>query len=75
MPHVTVKVFPGRSEAEKSDLAERITAALTGALGSTEPSISIAIEEVPAKEWIAQVYDPEIRPNLDRLYKKPGYQP
>ncbi len=75
MPHVIVKLYPGRSEAQKCDLAERITAALTGALGSTEASISIAIEEVPAEAWVGQVFDPEIRPNLDSLYKKPGYQP
>lgn len=75
MPHVTVKLYPGRSEAQKRDLAERITAALTGALGSTEASISIAIEDVPAEDWAGQVFDREIRPNLDTLYKKPGYQP
>lgn len=75
MPHVIVKLYPGRSEAQKCDLAARITTALTEALGSAEASISIAIEEVPGADWADQVFDPEIRPNLDRLYKKPGYQP
>lgn len=75
MPHVTIKVFPGRSEEQKCDLALRITQAVQEALGSSDSSISIAIEEVPAEAWADAVFEPEIRPNMDRLYKKPGYQP
>jgi 4-oxalocrotonate tautomerase len=33
----------------------------------------VAIEEVSSADWKAKVYDPDIKKNLDRLYKKPGY--
>ena len=33
------------------------------------------IEEVPSGDWMTKVYDPQIRPNMQRLYKKPGYKP
>ena len=73
MPHVIVKLWPGRSEEQKAELAERITQALQAALHSSEASISVAIEEVTRQDWMAKVYETEISPNLDTLYKKPGY--
>lgn len=75
MPHVVVKLFPGRSEQQKSDLASRITQALVAAADSREESISVAIEEVQPQDWMDQVYATEIAPRLDALYKKPGYGP
>ena len=33
----------------------------------------VAIEGVPPAEWKAKVYDPDIKKNMDKLYKKPGY--
>lgn len=38
-----------------------------------EESVSVAMEEIKPKEWVEKVYKPEIKNNLDRLYKKPGY--
>lgn len=75
MPHVTIKMFPGRNDDEKRAIAERITRALIEEIGSTEASISVAIEDVPSERWMPEVYQPEIAPKLDRLYKKPGYGP
>lgn len=75
MPHVTVQLWPDHSEATKQDLADRITQAVMDSLGSSAESVSVAIEEVPASRWMADVYRPEIEPNMDRLYKRPGYKP
>jgi 4-oxalocrotonate tautomerase len=38
-----------------------------------EESISIAFEEVPAKEWMEKVYDLDIRAMAATIIKKPGY--
>ena len=38
-----------------------------------EAAVSVAIVEVVENEWMEKVYDTEIRPNLEKLYKKPGY--
>lgn len=75
MPHVIVKLWPGRSEEQKRELSERIVKDMMASLGSSEASISVAIEEVPREQWTKAVYEPEIAPKMDKLYKKPGYKP
>lgn len=75
MPHVNVRMYAGRSEDDKARLAEAIGQALIQILGSTERSISVAIEDVAPDDWMVEVYEPEITAKADRLYKKPGYGP
>ena len=74
MPHVVVKMYPGRTEEQKQDLTKRIAADLIAATGCTEASISIAIEEVAKEAWKDQVYGPEIMNGPGKLYRKPGYE-
>lgn len=73
MPHVIVKLWPGRSEQDKIRLAEAIVKDVVDIVAVGEGSVSVAIEEVPSGEWKTKVYDPDIRKNMDKLYKKPGY--
>jgi 4-oxalocrotonate tautomerase len=75
MPHITVRMFAGRSEEEKARLAEAITRTFQETLGSTFESLSVGIEDVPQDAWMDQVYGPEIAGKADRLYKRPGYGP
>ena len=35
----------------------------------------VAIEEVRPSDWLEKVYRPDIEPQMDKLYKKPGYGP
>jgi 4-oxalocrotonate tautomerase len=73
MPHVTVKLWPGKSEQQKQELAERITKDVMDVLHYGEESVSVALEEVSAADWAEKVYKPEIVNVLGKLYKKPGY--
>lgn len=73
MPHVIVKLWPGKSEAQKKQLAERITEAVTSVLGYGDESVSVAMQEVASKDWAARVYQPDIVECPGQLYKKPGY--
>jgi 4-oxalocrotonate tautomerase len=73
MPHVIVKLWPGKSEAQKSRLAERIAHDVMDVLGYGEESVSVAIEEVAAQDWAEEVYKPDIASKPGQLYKKPGY--
>ncbi|PKQ64151.1 4-oxalocrotonate tautomerase [Labilibaculum manganireducens] len=73
MPHVVVKMYPGTSEEQKNELAKQITDAVMSITQKPEAAVSVAIKEVPESEWMNQVYETEIRPNLEKLYKKPGY--
>jgi 4-oxalocrotonate tautomerase len=73
MPHVIVKLWPGKSEQQKTHLAEAITKDVTSILHYGDESVSVAMEEVEPEEWLEKVYKLEIKNNLDKLYKKPGY--
>lgn len=46
---------------------------MTDSLGYGEESVSVALEEVAARDWAEKVYRPDIVRKADRLYKKPGY--
>jgi 4-oxalocrotonate tautomerase len=73
MPHVIVKLWPGKSEQQKTRLAEAITKDVMSILHYGDESVSVAMEEVQPKDWVEKVYRPEIKGALDKLYKKPGY--
>ena len=73
MPHVIVKLWPGKSEQQKTRLAEKITEDVMEVLNYEEESVSVAFEEVPAQDWEERVYRPDIVSNPEKLYKKPGY--
>ena len=73
MPHVIVKLWPGKSEKQKAKLAEEITKAVMSVLNYGEESVSVAMEEVGAEEWMDKVYKPEILDKPTQIYKKPGY--
>jgi 4-oxalocrotonate tautomerase len=75
VPHVIVKLYPGRSEEQKAKLAEEITRALIEVANSSEKSISVGIEEVAPEDWTETVEKPDILGKWDRLYKKPGPTP
>lgn len=73
MPHVIVKLWPGKSEQQKSRLAEAITEAVTEVLHYGEESVSVAVEEIRSQDWAEKVYKPDIVNTSAKLYKKPGY--
>ena len=75
MPHISVKLYPGRSEQQKGRLAEQIVKDVVSILECGEESISVAIEEIKPKDWAEQVYKPDILNNSEKLYKRPGYNP
>ena len=73
MPHVIVKLWPGKSEQQKVRLAEEIVKDVTKILNYGEESVSVSIEEVEPQAWAEKVYQPDIINNSEKLYKKPGY--
>ena len=73
MPHVIVKLWPGKSKEQKERLAESISQAVMDVLEYGEESVSVAMEEVTSSDWAKRVYEPDIKAKWDKLYKKPGY--
>jgi 4-oxalocrotonate tautomerase len=74
MPHVIVKLWPGKSEQQKQDLAEGVTKAVTS-LGYGKDSVSVSLEETAPGERTEKVYKPDIINGAGKLYKRPGYGP
>ena len=75
MPHIIVKMWPGKSEKQKKELADRIAKDVMDILDYGEESVSVAMEEVKARDWLEKVYKPDIQKKWDEVYKKPGYDP
>jgi 4-oxalocrotonate tautomerase len=75
MPHVVVKLVPGRSKEQKARLAAKITKDIVSILTCDESLVSVGFEEVEPQDWMGAVYEPEIRSKWDTLYKQPGYTP
>ena len=73
MPHIIVKMYPGRSEQQKRQLADAIVKDVVAIAGGSEGSVSVAIEEIAPADWTEKVYKPEIQQHWDKLYKKPNY--
>jgi quercetin dioxygenase-like cupin family protein/phenylpyruvate tautomerase PptA (4-oxalocrotonate tautomerase family) len=75
MPHVIVKMWPGKSEEQKARLSDAITRDVMEILNYGEDPVSVAMEEVAANDWTEKVYKPDIRDKWNTLTKKPGYDP
>lgn len=74
MPHIVIKLFPGRTEEQKVELTNTIVKEATRILAKGEDAFSVDIVEVDSSVWGEEVYKPEILPRMDVLYKKPGYK-
>lgn len=75
MPHVIVKLWPGKSEKQKQRLADRITKDVMEVFEYGEESISVAMEEIFPRDWKEKVYQPDIVNKRNNLYKEPEYDP
>lgn len=75
MPHVIVKLWPGKSLAQKRALSDAIVRDVANILNYGEESVSVGFEEVSSNEWSARVYEPDIQGKWDTLLKRPGYGP
>jgi 4-oxalocrotonate tautomerase len=73
MPHIIVKLWPGKSRQQKQKLADEITRSVTCLLGYGDESVSVGFEEVSAGDWMSAVYQPDIVAKQDSLLKRPGY--
>ena len=75
MPHVNIKMYPGRSEDVKQELTDAIVKDVLSIVKCDEKWISVVFEEIDSAQWPQKVYKPEILDKQDKLYKKPGYNP
>lgn len=75
MPHIIVKMYPGKSAEQKKQLAAEIVKDFEQLFGYGEESLSVGIEDVDPARWAQEIYQKEIIDKSATLYKKPGYNP
>ena len=63
MPHIIVKIWPGKSKQQKKDLAEDFKIKMNESWGIPKNVITIAFDEVKPEEWYEKVHIPLIDGN------------
>ncbi|MET0327657.1 MAG: tautomerase family protein [Luteimonas sp.] len=75
MPHVILKLYPGRDAAATRAMADAIAAALHDSGDYALENVSVAVEEVEPARWMQDVYAPDIEGRIEQLVRRPGYGP
>ena len=73
MPHISVKMLEGRSEAQKKKLAAALVQTLTKELHCSEHYVTCTVEDFDAREW-QDVFKSEVADKpANIVYKKAEY--
>jgi 4-oxalocrotonate tautomerase len=72
MPHAIVKLWRGKSEAQKRDLSDAIVCGVTKILSYGEELVSVDFEGVSPSKWSARVYQPDIKGKWHTLRETAG---
>ena len=73
MPHIIVKLWPGKTAQQKTRLAREITRDVMDVFHYGEDAVSVSFEEIAPDDWAGKVYRTDILDQPEKLYKKPGY--
>ena len=73
MPHIVVKLWPGRNDEIKNSLAQKIANAVVEELKVDIGDVSVVFEEVSRSNWGERVYKKEIKDNPN-VCLKPNYE-
>lgn len=71
MPHIDVKMFPGRSEEIKKNLAEKLRETAAKELGVDEAVLSVSVGDVEKENWNKEVAEsvPEEEILAGKMYR------
>lgn len=70
MPHISIKMYPGRTEEVKKELAEKTKEFMMQQLNMEEKYFSVSLEEIEKEKWNEEVAD-KIEPQ--DLYVKANF--
>ena len=71
MPHISLKMYKGRTTEEKNKIANELADVLVKN-GVKPTAISVSVTDYEPEVWNEQVYDKEIRDNKD-IFVEAGY--
>ena len=60
MPHVIVKLWPGRSDQQKRVIAARVIQAVVDSAGVAPTAVTVGIEEIAKERWQDEVHIPDV---------------
>ena len=74
MPHVSIKMVKGRTEAQKDAAAKAVKEALMKAVGAGDAHVSVSVEDFTPQQW-QDVFKAEITDKPEALRIAPQYDP
>ncbi|MDN5704097.1 MAG: 4-oxalocrotonate tautomerase family protein [Yaniella sp.] len=57
MPHIAITLYPGRDDATKRDIAEKMQQQYVETFGTDAEAVSVSIVEAPAEEFTETVQE------------------
>ena len=57
MPHISIKMYPGRSEELKKEIAVKTRDFLAQEMGMEEKFFSVSVEDIEKDQWQEEVVD------------------
>lgn len=57
MPHIAIKMYPGRSEELKKEIAVKTRDFLAREMGMEEKFFSVSVEDIEKEQWQEEVVD------------------
>jgi 4-oxalocrotonate tautomerase len=75
MPHVVVKLWPGKSEQLSKKLAGEISQSVMSVFSYGDGSVSVAFEKVESQQWTEKAHRPDIKAKRDQLGQENGIEP
>lgn len=70
MPHINIKMYPGRSEEVKAKLAKHTKEFMVKELEMDEKFISVSVEDIDKEKWQSEVMD---KIKDEELYERPNF--
>lgn len=61
MPHVVIKMWPGRTEEQKKACAREVKDAVVRTLGVPANVTSVSVQEIPQSQWNTRVVEGEMK--------------
>ena len=74
MPHISIKMLKGRSEAQKDAAAKAVKEALMKAIGAGDAHVSVSVEDFTPQQW-QDAFKAEITDKPEALRIAPQYDP
>lgn len=74
MPHISIKMVKGRTEAQKDAMAKATKEAVMKSIGAGDAHVSVSVEDFTPQEW-QDIFKAEITDKPQALRIPPKYDP